>query len=100
MQKIIITLVTFFVAMQLGAATYTILSQNNDTIRLYSNELGESLKSLITKADSKPQERYRLIEKNDEGYFIDKSSLLAIVECFIFAIFSSSERYFLKFSTD
>ena len=51
MQKIIITLVTFFVAMQLGAANYTILSQNNDTIRLYSNELGESLKSLIPKAD-------------------------------------------------
>ena len=39
MQKIIITLVTFLVAMQLGAATYTIVSQNNDTIRMYSNEL-------------------------------------------------------------
>ena len=37
MQKIIITLGTFFVAMQLGAATYTIVLQNNDTIRLYSN---------------------------------------------------------------
>jgi hypothetical protein len=74
MQKIIITLVTFFVAMQLGAATYTILSQNNDTIRLYSNELGESLKSLITKADAEPNERYRLIEKNDEG----KTSLIFV----------------------
>lgn len=74
MQKFIITLVTFFVAMQLGAATYTILSQNNDTIRLYSNELGESLKSLIPKADSESKEKYRLIEKNDEG----KSSLIFV----------------------
>ena len=63
MQKIIITLVTFFVAMQLGAATYTIVSQNNDTIRLYSNELGESLKSLIPKADLERKDKYRLIEK-------------------------------------
>ena len=67
MQKIIITLVTFFVAMQLGAATYTIVSQNNDTIRMYSNELGESLKSLIPKADLERKDKYRLIEKNDEG---------------------------------
>ena len=74
MQKIIITLVTFFVAMQLGAATYTIVSQNNDTIRLYSNELGESLKSLITKADLERKDKYRLIEKNDEG----KSSLIFV----------------------
>ena len=74
MQKIIITLVTFFVAMQLGSATYTIVSQNNDTIRLYSNELGESLKSLIPKADLERKDKYRLIEKNDEG----KSSLIFV----------------------
>ena len=58
MQKIIITLVTFFVAMQLETASYTIVSQNNDTIRLYSNELGASLKSLIPKADLERKDKY------------------------------------------
>lgn len=75
MKKIIITIASFFIVALINAQTYTILSNNNDTIRMYSNSAGEALKSLVPGRNSEGvEENYRLIEKLESG----KRSLLFV----------------------
>lgn len=76
MKKLIFLFLSIFVTVSLLAQTYTVISRNNDTIKMFPNALGSganALKSLVPgSAPITPQ--YRLIKKVDQG----KESLIFV----------------------
>lgn len=76
MKRLIFLSLSIFMTVSLSAQTYTIVSRNNDTIKMVPNALGSganALKSLVPgSAPITPQ--YRLIKKVDQG----KESLIFV----------------------
>lgn len=63
MKKYIFIFATLLFIAPINAQTYTIVSRSNDTIRLYSNKVGDALKSIVPAKTSETDNKYRLIEK-------------------------------------
>lgn len=82
MKKLILLLFVAIVTCSLYAQTYTIVSRDNETIKMYRNALGETssaLKSVIPGSKPEPPQ-YRLIKKTYQGkesmIFIDFTKIL------------------------
>ena len=73
MKKISFLLFAIIIAGGLSAQTYSIVSRNNDTIKMFPNSLGSGLKSIIP-GGSNEAPQYRLIKKVDQG----KESLIFV----------------------
>lgn len=74
MKKSIFVIAALFAATIANAQTYTIVSRNNDTIKLQSNKIGDALKSVVPGKSADIENNYRLIEKTLNG----KKSLLFV----------------------
>ena len=88
MKKILIILAAVLCTMSVCAQEYTVISRDNDVIKLFPNALGKGLKSILPGGAGEPE--YRLIKKVENG----KESLL-------YVDFSKSiEKVFVTYETD
>lgn len=90
MKKRFILFFACFMSLNVMAQEYTVISRNNDTIKLYPNLLGKAIKALVPGTSTEAPPEYRLIKKVQDGK-----------ESYLYVEFSKQiEKLFVAYETD